>query len=73
MITPIRAQRCLRNIRPQKLSRGKSDPQNQTDYMPYKIFCVTHCVDQIQAFLKNYSECLYIIGLVSVDNFYIDR
>ena len=40
------------------------------NYMPYKIFCVvvctTHCVDQIQASLKNYSECLYIIDLVSV-------
>ena len=33
----------------------------------------TRGIDQIQASLKNYSECLYITDLVSVINFYINR
>ena len=33
----------------------------------------TRGIHQIQASLKNYSECLYITDLVSVINFYINR
>ena len=33
----------------------------------------TRGIDQIQASLKNYFECLYITDLVSVINFYINR
>ena len=36
-------------------------------------YCTTRGIDQIQASLKNYSECLYITDLVSVNNFYVNR
>ena len=65
-----------------KVISRQGDPQDQTDcstyYIPYKTYCglcycTTHCTDQIQASLENYVECLYIIDLVSVRNFYINR
>ena len=36
-------------------------------------YCTMRGIDQIQAFLKSYSECSYITDLVSVINFYINR
>ena len=61
---------------PTPLYDHKSDPQDHTDwstdYMPYETCCTTHSIDQIQASLKNYSECLYITDLVSVINFYVN-
>ena len=40
---------------------------------PLIICHTTRGIDQIQASLKNYSECLYITDLVSVINFYINN
>ena len=37
------------------------------------LFCTTRSIDQMQASLKNYSECLCITDLASVINFYINN